>query len=217
MPVTTARDFSGPILFAFPAEPVPISIASDTVGKVFASQLSTPDIIEPTDVRQVWIATGITGSDGARISLRSSQGKYLSCDKVGMLSATREAIGPQEEFTPVRNPDAPEFWGLQNVYEKFVCCAESEIRGDSGALGFREGWRVRIQARFLYQGENDSSNNITSRKSETKVSKEELERLAGRELDLDEVRDLRRAKRDGRLNEALLDLRIKTGRNDKFG
>lgn len=111
---------TGPLFIVFMSSPA-VAAASDPLGKIYAATLKPSDEhgsignIEPDDVRQVWIATRLAG--GSKISLKTPTGKFLSCDKVGILSASKEAIGPQEEWQPVQKEDG---WAFQNVYEKFL-------------------------------------------------------------------------------------------------
>jgi protein FRG1 len=110
---------TGPLFITFASSP-PIAVASDPIGKIYASVLKVSDEAdlgnaEPNDVRQVWIATRLTES--SKISLKTPNGKFLSCDKVGILSASKEAIGPQEEWQPLQREDG---WAFQNVYEHFL-------------------------------------------------------------------------------------------------
>ena len=104
-----ATDVTGPIIFALPSAK-PTCIACDTNGKVYTSELENMiggDLAtaEPHDVRQVWIASRVAGTD--EISFKGHHGRYvnasilqflcmlsdissyLSCDKIGVLSATR--------------------------------------------------------------------------------------------------------------------------------
>ena len=60
-------DVVGPIVIVLPSEP-PSCIACDAGGKVFASQLENiidddPATAEPHDVRQVWIANKVAGTE----------------------------------------------------------------------------------------------------------------------------------------------------------
>jgi protein FRG1 len=106
---------TGPLFITFASSP-PIAVASDPLGKAYASALKSDDEnVEPDDVRQVWIATRL--AESSKVSLKTPTGRFLSCDKFGILSATNEAIGPQEEWQPVHRPDG---WAFQNVYEKFL-------------------------------------------------------------------------------------------------
>jgi protein FRG1 len=63
----TSGDIVGPIVFVLPSEP-PTCIACDTNGKVFASALENiidgdPSTAEPHDVRQVWVANRLAGTE----------------------------------------------------------------------------------------------------------------------------------------------------------
>ena len=73
-----STDISGPIILALPSMQ-PTCIACDASGKVFASKLE--NIIEgnlataePHDVRQVWIASKVAGTES--ISFKSHHGRY---------------------------------------------------------------------------------------------------------------------------------------------
>ena len=75
-----ATDVTGPIVFALPSAK-PTCIACDANGKVFTSELE--NIIEgdlataePHDVRQVWIASRVAGTDD--ISFKGHHGRYVN-------------------------------------------------------------------------------------------------------------------------------------------
>lgn len=60
-------DLVGPIVFVLPSDP-PTCIACDTNGKVFTSLLENvidgdPTTAEPHDVRQVWVANRVAGTE----------------------------------------------------------------------------------------------------------------------------------------------------------
>lgn len=60
-------DIVGPIVIVLPSDP-PTCIACDTTGKVFASPLeniinNNPATAEPHDVRQVWVANKVVGTE----------------------------------------------------------------------------------------------------------------------------------------------------------
>ena len=62
-----AGDIVGPVVFVLPSDP-PTCIACDTTGKVFASPLENiidgdPATAEPHDVRQVWVANKVAGTE----------------------------------------------------------------------------------------------------------------------------------------------------------
>ena len=224
----------------------PMALASDPMGKVFASYLIDDELevvedndktisivqdFEPSEVRQVWIASRVAGTND-KISIRSFQGKLLSCDQVGILSATREAISPQEEFTLVlfkeegeekekeKPKPKPKKFGLRTVYGKFVSLefdkeGNPQARADSELLGVNETWSVRIQERNRNKSDSKLSGMGVIKGSH--ISRRELESRAGRKLTLEEATKLKTAWKNGSINEAVLDLRVKTSRHDKFG
>lgn len=70
-------DISGPVIFVLSTKP-PTCLASDAIGKVFASEIvnmveDEPSTAEPHDVRQVWIANRVAGSEG--FSFKGHHGK----------------------------------------------------------------------------------------------------------------------------------------------
>lgn len=75
----TPSDLAGPIVLILPSEK-PTCVASDTNGKVFASELENliegdPATAEPHDVRQVWVATRVAGTEG--FSFKGHHGKFV--------------------------------------------------------------------------------------------------------------------------------------------
>ncbi|KAM0806341.1 FRG1-like family-domain-containing protein [Usnea florida] len=211
-----ATDVTGPIIFALPSTR-PTCIACDPNGKVFTSELeniieSDLATAEPHDVRQVWIANRVAGTD--EISFKGHHGRYLSCDKIGLLSATREAISPEESFLCIPSPDTPGTFSVQTVREKFlVLVADSkvpEIRGDAESVSFNTSLRIRMQARFKPRLKANKES-----KTREKVSRKELEQVVGRKLEEDEVRRLKKARVQGDYHEAILDVRVK-GKHDKY-
>jgi protein FRG1 len=75
-------DIVGPIVIVLPSEP-PTCIACDTNGKVFASLLENivddnPATAEPHDVRQVWVANKVAGTE--TFSFKGHHGKSVEQD-----------------------------------------------------------------------------------------------------------------------------------------
>lgn len=155
----------------------PICMACDATGKVYASVI---DIIEgedlstakPAEVKQVWVINKIHGSD--KYSLKSHRGKYLTCDKFGVLSATKEAISHEEGFAAI-NTDIGSGWAFQTVREKFIGVDDSksggavEIRGDVEEIGYCQTWTVRGHARFRKKTKKEED------KIKDKISRKDLE------------------------------------------
>lgn len=141
----------------------------------------------------MWVATKIHGCE--KWSFKSHHGKYLGCDKHGILSATREAISPEEEFVPVKNELGGGRWALQTVRERFVGVDESggviEVRGDAESVGFGETWRLRLQKRNKKKTKGVGADG----KIKDKITRKELEELAGVKLDDDQVKTLKRSRR----------------------
>ncbi|KAH0606821.1 uncharacterized protein H6S33_003655 [Morchella sextelata] len=215
------EDISGPLMFTITA-PTPLALSSDpTTGQTFTSPLSaassssstTLSTAEPTGVHQVWVATKIHGT--AKHAFKSAHGKYLSCDAVGVVSATREAIGAEEEFEVLLLAGGR--WALGTVRGGFVGVQETGggkavVRGDGGTVGFGEEWVVRVQRRNKKRGRRSGDQG----RVKDRVSRKELEEMAGIKLDDDQVKVLRKARKEGGFHEALLDIRVKHGKHDKF-
>lgn len=218
-----ATDISGPIIFVLPTL-TPSCLASDAHGKVFCSAIENmveddPVTAEPHDVRQVWVASRVAGTQ--TLSFKGQHGSYLSCDKNGVMSALREAVGPEESWNVVPVPDHKGTFAVQNVRENFLSIGlESEkegkdieltrLRGDADTIGFAETVRVKMQARFKPRLKKDKEE-----KANSKISRKELEGAVGRRLEDDEIKKLKRARKEGSYHEALLDVKVK-GKHDKF-
>lgn len=73
----TTSDVAGPVILVLPSVP-PTCIATDANGKVFAIEVENmieddPATAEPHDVRQVWVATRVAGTEG--FSFKGHHGK----------------------------------------------------------------------------------------------------------------------------------------------
>ncbi|KAI9817170.1 MAG: hypothetical protein M1827_001282 [Pycnora praestabilis] len=211
-----ASDITGPVIFALPSSPAS-SIACDANGKVFTHDLENiveGDLAtaEPHDVRQVWIANRVAGTEG--ISFKGHHGRYLSCDKFGILTATTEAISPTESFLCIPTPSLPGFFNIETARSTFLTVDEdtrtTSIRGDGESVGFNTTFRIRMQARFKPRLKASKAE-----KAREKISRKELEEVVGRRLEDGEVKMLKRARREGTYHEAILDVRVK-GKHDKF-
>lgn len=74
-----ASDITGPVIFALPSA-APTCVACDANGKIFASEIENiveKDLAtaEPHDVRQVWIANRVAGTE--EISFKGHHGRYV--------------------------------------------------------------------------------------------------------------------------------------------
>jgi protein FRG1 len=73
-------DLAGPVMLVFPSEPV-MAMACDQLGTVFASKVENmvegvASSAEPHDVRQVFVATRVVGSE-TDVVLKGCNGRYL--------------------------------------------------------------------------------------------------------------------------------------------
>ncbi|KAG2349732.1 hypothetical protein BDR05DRAFT_972692 [Suillus weaverae] len=230
-----ATEIRGPTFIIHPSDPSPISVNFDsTRNKIILSSLDkdstsdTPPLLErtPTEVAQVWVTTRVAGSATINLRTGTGEGKFLSCDKHGIVSAFREARGPEEEWTPVLLPDG--MVAFMNVYENYLSVDEVaggslELRGDSEEVGFRERFWLKIQSKYKKEAHEEKKKreagseltviDETSTKSQSHVHQAWG---AGRSVvSQEDKRELKRARKEGRLAEALLDRRAKL-KSDRF-
>ncbi|PWY95583.1 hypothetical protein BO94DRAFT_455327 [Aspergillus sclerotioniger CBS 115572] len=215
----TPSDISGPILIVLRTNP-PTCLATDAHGTVFVSEIENliegdPATAEPHDVRQVWVATKVAGIEGW--SLRGGSGKYLTSDKHGILSAAASAVSRHEIFSIMESESGGD--GFFNVGTASSDTASSdtsgvkiEVRGDETRLDSNEGTNIRVRMQARFKPRIQASKEIKARE---KIGRKELEGIVGRRLDEDEVRRLRKARKEGDFHEAILDVRVR-GKHDKF-
>ncbi|KAK3626531.1 hypothetical protein LTR56_018139 [Elasticomyces elasticus] len=204
-------EISGPILLVLPTTS-PTSLSTDALGAVFAQKIENlveglPDSAEPHDVRQVWVATRVVGSED-KFTFKGSAGRF------GVLGARSEAISPEEVFTVVKAEEGR--FGVKTMRGTFVDCVDGEdgaapvVRGDAESEGDGTKLRVRMQARFKVTHQVEKAEKLYA-----KISRKELEAEVGRSLEDDEVRKLKKARREGNYHEVMLDVKVK-GKHDKF-
>jgi protein FRG1 len=157
-----ATQVFGPTFILHPSSPS-ICITYDSTRSRIMLHTVTPESgasllsLSPTEVSQVWVVTRVAGS--STINLRTAEGKFLSCDAHGLVSADREARGPQEEWTPVVLEGG--MVAFMNVYEKYLSVDEVaggslSLRGDSEIVGFGERFWVKVQHEYkLKAGEEE--------------------------------------------------------------
>lgn len=158
-----ANEIRGPTFIVHPSDISPISVTYDTTrGRIVLQPLDkekteddqeSPKLLDrvPTEVSQVWVVTRVAGSPTINFRTGVGEGKFLSCDKHGIVSADREARGPQEEWTPIVFPDG--MVAFQNIYEKYLAIDEVAggqlaLRGDSEEVGYSERFWVKIQSKY---------------------------------------------------------------------
>lgn len=123
----------------------------------------------------------------------------------------------------IPTPDTPDTFQLQTQRETFITVKPppppssssakkqvTEVRGDAEDIAFGTTLRIRMQARYKPR--------LRASKEEralAKISRAQLEEAAGRRLNEDEVRMLKKARREGNYHETLLDIKVKS-KHDKF-
>ncbi|KAF9526984.1 FRG1-like family-domain-containing protein [Crepidotus variabilis] len=227
------NELRGPSFLIHPSEP-PISINFNSTANrimLYALDAETPEDGEPlkllervpTNVNQVWVITRVAGSPTVNIRTGTGEGKFLSCDAHGIVSADRDARGPQEEWTPVVFPDG--MVAFMNIYEKYLGVDEVaggalQLRGDSEEVGFAERFWVRIQHKYkkeAFEEEKKRKEGMSVPKVDEAGSNRNFQAWgAGRSVvSQEDNKVLKKAAKDGRLSEALLDRRAKL-KSDRF-
>ena len=136
----------------------------------------------------------------------------MTIDKFGLLSASREAISAEEQLLCTSVPDGG--FTIKTQRDTFLTVDQGkippELRGDAKAIDANSTFHIRMQARF-----KPRLNATKETKAREKISRKELEHAVGRKLEDEEVRKLKRARREGNYHEAILEVRVK-GKHDKF-
>ena len=204
-------------MFVLSTEPA-TCLATDAMGKVHASQVENmvegePRTAEPHLVSQVWIATRVVGSEKA-FTFKGHHGRYLGCDKYGFCSASREAISPEETFKVSPSESEPGIFHVQTSRSNYISVDDDksppEVRGDAEEVNESASVRIRMQARFKPKHKVEKAEKVRA-----KISRKEIEEEVGRKLEDDEVKKLKKARREGNYHEAMLDVKVK-GKHDKF-
>ena len=160
-----ATEIRGPTFIFHPSDPSPICVSFDaTRNRIAIHPLEKLEdggsILDrtPTEVSQVWVTTRVAGAGTINLRTGTGEGKFLSCDKHGLVTADREARGPQEEWTPVVLEDG--MVAFMNVYEKYlsideVAGGQLALRGDSETVGFQERFYVKIQNKYKQEANEE--------------------------------------------------------------
>ncbi|KAG8623830.1 hypothetical protein KVT40_008806 [Elsinoe batatas] len=235
-------EISGPVLLVFASSSPTTCLATDANGTVYASVVEnivegSPASAEPSEVRQVWVANSVVGT--GEVSFRGSNGRYLGVDKDGRASAVREARGVEEGLVVVPTPSAggagegdeegkeqEEVLGLDTSAATFhlrtfkgmyLAAVPSPLDPDKILIQAKKDKMtkesavvIRMQAKFKLKLEQAKKD-----KAYEKIGRAQIEREAGRSLNDDEVKRLKKARKRGTYHEEMLDVRAK-GKHDKF-
>lgn len=160
-----ATEIRGPTFIFHPSDPSPLCISFDaTRNRIALHPLEKLEdggsILDrtPSEVAQVWVTTRVAGAGTINLRTGTGEGKFLSCDKHGLVTADREARGPQEEWTPVVLEDG--MVAFMNVYENYLAIDEVAggqltLRGDSDTVGFQQRFYVKIQNKYKQEAHEE--------------------------------------------------------------
>ncbi|RVX75573.1 hypothetical protein B0A52_00926 [Exophiala mesophila] len=153
-------------------------------------------------------------SSAIRYRLRTAAGtstgkgrRYLAATVTTTITTTKTKIEDQTTALHVKKSESDDEDDSHKSRQKRI---NISLRGDGEAGDPGTELVVKMQARFKPRLQMNKAT-----KEREKVSRRELEQAAGRKLTDDEVRRLKRAKRDGSYYENILDLRAKS-KHDKF-
>ncbi|AFR94254.1 protein FRG1 [Cryptococcus neoformans C23] len=208
------------------AAPVDIPQAPEGANDLSESEILLT--IEPTDVNHVWVISRLSGSEDV-VSLRTSTGTFLTASPSGSLTATTPSRGPLEAFIPINSrPSTPSVFptfALQiqhnsKYFSATTIAGKAELRADADDVGEFEGLRIKCQREFVYkarQGEDVKGKKRMADSGPSAASIEDDEMRRNREaqtwgagrikLSDKDRRDVKKAKKEGRYAEAMLDRR----------
>ncbi|SAL99401.1 hypothetical protein [Absidia glauca] len=178
--VDALDDLVGPVFITHPSDPT-VCLTVDENDRFLAYPLPSdvpPD--EPMIVNQVFVGSRLLGST-SRFTFKSYRGKYLSSDKIGVTQCDREAISGLEEWEPVVTEAGVAF---QNTHGKFMMAK------------FKNKRRKETKAKF--DADQAELDNVKKNQS-----------WGGGKLHMtrEDSKRLKKAKSEGRINEAMLDRR----------
>ncbi|CAO1635188.1 unnamed protein product [Parajaminaea phylloscopi] len=198
--------------------------------------------VGPSDVHQVLVASRVLDTrDPPRYTFRTTQHRFLGADKHGAILCSAEARGPQEEWaieSAETSGSSEAGIALRNhVHGSYLSLDEVAggklvVRADSTSIGEGEVWKARVQWKFRHQSrkaerEREIGRAGTARlrmgtANPVKLDEATLNKLrsdVGTSLNSDDAkaerRALKRALREGRAAEEMLDRRVKM-KSDKF-
>ncbi|CAK9782975.1 hypothetical protein CC85DRAFT_262114 [Cutaneotrichosporon oleaginosum] len=247
---TTVDEVAGPTFILLPTEPLTCLAWDSARQKVYAAPLDVPQapegandlsssevlsLIEPSDINHVWVVSRLAGSEDI-ISLRTSNGTFLTATPGGQLSASTPSRGPLEGFTPLLSTgelfpsfslktSSGKYLSVPRSDKETILAKKAELRADADEVGSFEGLRVKCQREHILKARVAAIAGRAGGEGKTRLLErggpslgsveDELKRNtqyqawgAGRHhVSSGDRNDLKRAKREGRIAEAMLDRR----------
>ncbi|KAJ9106768.1 hypothetical protein QFC19_003081 [Naganishia cerealis] len=158
------------------ASSITLPVAPENTDELSTNEIL--EVVEPTDVNQVWVISRLSGSEDV-ISLRSSSGTFLTAAPSGALSASTPSRGPLESFSPSISEGStlhPSF-SLKTNSAKYLSVAmpdvkpletsattKFELRGDVESLGDMESWKVKCQREFVAKARIEAMGGMKGKK-----------------------------------------------------
>ncbi|RKP23127.1 FRG1-like protein, partial [Syncephalis pseudoplumigaleata] len=238
--VTDREQLAGPRFIVYNSTPLRcLTVTEETHQLYFSLFGEQPDDgddhtvtlhdAEPNDVLQVFVVRQTTAG-GNTYTLRSATGHYLSADRFGVVTCTKEAAGPTEEWQPVLREDG---LAWQSIYGKYLSIEVDEfekatattttttrgkysgprVRADAENITFREVFCVKHQATATRDRKRTSAHAGVDVDDET-YELQQLKRYqsgggAHTSVSREDKHAIKRAKREGHLAQTLLDRREK--------
>ncbi|KAI8334315.1 FRG1-like family-domain-containing protein [Chlamydoabsidia padenii] len=207
--VDALDDLVGPIYITHPSDPT-ICLTVDENDRFFAYPLADHmSTSEPMIVNQVFVGSRLLGST-SRFTFKSYRGKYLSSDKIGVTSCDREAISGLEEWEPVVTDAGVAFQSTHGTFLMVDQVADGgfKIRADADDIGFCETFRVYCQAKFKNKRKKETKAKFDADQAELDNVKKNQSWGGGKlHMTREDSKRLKKAKSEGRINEAMLDRR----------
>ncbi|CBQ70300.1 conserved hypothetical protein [Sporisorium reilianum SRZ2] len=219
-------------------------LAEELEGAEIVPAAPSPSSINlvPTSVYQVWVATKVPGSSSpTRFTFKSAEGKFLGADKTGLLRASMEARGPQEEW--ILESSDRSLWKLRSVHGRYLgldqlAGGKTVVRADCDTADPEAAWTLRVQWKHRHAARHSADAKATLHTkandptavplgTRDQIIAQELQTFKSRagsqylpsnyesSLSKEERRALRKAEKEGRLAEEMLDRRSKL-KSDKY-
>lgn len=218
---TSSEEFHGPTLLVTKSEKKPCCLAFDSDKMTTSYDIDTVenslDTAEPTSTQQVLLLSPLDFDTNkrtididetvARFALKvPSLGVFMGVNKAGHVSLDSVAIGKEQQFTFKREDNG---WTMQTAFNAYIEIKDGKI-GTTEDVTNGSKFTIRLQSCHRKKTTAEKQT-VTYYAMNTKA----LEERAGRSLDAEEVVKLKKANKEGNLNEALLDLRQR-GKSDTY-
>ncbi|ORY58685.1 hypothetical protein BCR35DRAFT_295832 [Leucosporidium creatinivorum] len=189
----------------------------------------------PSDVNHVWVCTRIPDTMNT-VTFRSGSGKFLAVDELGVVSAEREARGVQEEFTLEEAKEGRGLVVIKSSYGKYLSVdvlagGKMELRADENEEGETERWRVWMQGEYLAKAKKQlmersgvkaavANDGLTIVGDVGAAEKDLIQKYQARGQgryvgSAEDKKELKRARNEGKLGEAMLERRVKL-KSDRY-